>query len=260
MIEFQRFGMGFLPFSYEFEHKFSNKDALIEKRVKELSLSVEDALYSNQSFEKFACNFFTQTFEFRILSLRWFIERKFSLDELATVYNEFEKRLEDAKSNLALSELIDNTNFAIRTNLKVIDKLSKSIPNYESFQDSLSENIAMSSSITYESTLISLFKSVPSTHYDMIVNWLNSSLLLEISLITCFFILEKDLKVSKSKINQLSRMISKSAQEYGASAMQLGIFNIKNHNIEPINNFSDEIIGREKQLSEQGILDFASIL
>lgn len=259
MIEYQRFGIGFLPFSYEFEHKFSKKDALIERRVKELSLSVENALYSNQSFEKFASNFFAQIFEFRILSLRWFVDKKLGVDDLTSVFKEFEEILEQAKANPSMSELIDNTNFAIRTNLRVVDKLSKAIPNFDSFEDSLSNNVSILSSLTYESTLYSLFVSVPPTDYDKIVNWLNSSLLLEISLITCFFILEKDLKVSKSKINQLSKMISKSAQEYGASAMQLGIFDAKTYNLE-INNFSDEVIHSEKLLSEQGVLDFASIL
>lgn len=251
----QRSSIPFLPFQYHFEHKFSSQDTQIKNKVENFIRLIENALKSRKDFDKVICGYLNETFDIRMFTLKWLVQKKLNLGDLKNALVDFENDVLKARKSKAFSDLAQNISFAIRTHQRVMSKLIQATTEGQELENSKVP------SFNYDEFLTVLYLSnIPSNEYDKIVGWINASLLMEFGLLTCLIILEEDLEGSESKINQISKSIAKNAQKYGSYAIQMGLVSERKNFL--LNQFlaPELVINEEKQLAETGIVEFAQSL
>lgn len=251
----QRIEMGILPFHYDFGNQSSKIDAQMDSRVKKIKSDIIGALHSRKRFNDTVTLFISDVFDFRILTLKWFLAKKFNTTDLSRVMDSFNSSFSKELVSSDKHELIDNVNFAIRTNLRVIAKFTQGLQEdyFEKINELERRDVLSSIPQNYNVFVAGVYANLPPVESEKVVNWVDTSILLEISLLTSLFILEDNLKISPSKLNQVSSFVANTAQEYGAFAMELGVLSPK-INVFDIENqkLSDE----DSILLEQGLAEY----
>jgi hypothetical protein len=245
-------GFGFLPFN---KHRFSKKEAALQIKTQTIEAAIEAALLAPASFQKFADGFCQEFFSFKILVLEWVAQQPLSAQQLNSFIVDFEQVLTQAKPTFAT--LAENTHFALQTNARVLAKITQLMPELATTNAPalLPPQVA---GLTYDTALQALYVAIP-THFEVFVKWLNSSLLLEIALITSYLIIEKNLAISRAKVRQVAQLTATAAQNYGAAAMDMGIFETRPAPPAP-SRVSHGFLATQTQLAEQGIIDFVALL
>lgn len=250
----QRLEIGFLPFHYDFGKQSSKIDSQMDSCVKKIKLDIIDALNSRNRFASIAPTLISQVYSFRVLTLKWIFLKNIDSEDFTSVLDTFNSLFVKDKVSGDKYELVDNINFAIRTNLRVVSKFSKGYEDYfEKIQESDNSNAIASIPQDYHVFLALMLADAPPVLGKKIVNWVDISLLLEISLLASLFIIEDNLKLSRSKLNQISSFVANTAQEYGASAMELGILT---QNINLFDIEKQKLSNEDSILLEQGLAEY----
>jgi hypothetical protein len=251
----QRIEIGILPFHYDFGKQSTQIDSQMDSCVKKIKSDIIDALNSRKRFDTIAVSLISQMFDFRVLTLKWILTKRLDTSDLSRALDTFNTFFSKDHVSSDKHELIDNVNFAIRTNLRVLAKFSQGLQEdyFEKINELESSDVFASMPQNYNVFVAGIYANIPPVESEKVINWVDTSILLEISLLASLFIVEDNLKISSSKLNQVSSFVANTAQEYGASAMELGMLSQK-INVFDIENqkLSDE----ESILLEQGLAEY----
>jgi hypothetical protein len=232
----------------------SHLEPLMKKEVNRLLTEVRTLLASKKSTKANLDILLPRIFNFRIKAIKWLIEEDgFAL---SSMMNEVYPQLEELRGDIKLQVLVENILFALRCNRRVVEALIQTGElSDENFADSVSELPA----ITYDQFLASLAYSLPDDEScQKIVNWVHSSLYIEFITLTLAVISEEKLSVSDQIINELAFLVADAAQEYSATATELGILKTPDHRQTAFTESIDKKLIKEQAfLSDLGIDDFA---
>jgi hypothetical protein len=221
----------------------------------DLVLKLESILVNSKSITKDINSLVPSVFNFRMKAIQWlFGQHNLSLSKhLDETYHKFETLQQGSIHKV----LIENILFALRCNRRVINSLVSKSEEF-SYENTI-KNISSLPTINYDQFLASLVYGMPNDERaQQALDWINSSLYIEIITVSAILINEKGLDISAKNSNELAFIISDAAQEYIAIAYEMGILSRNKSRSSILNqNFDDEFLDEQKNLADTGINDFA---
>ncbi len=159
----------------------------------------------------------SQTFNLRIKALKWISGKDRNFFELLDpAFPEFQKLL----NNPSLRILAENILFALRQNQFVV----KALFDKGNLRDSnLSSSLGNLPEVTYEQFLAAITFNAPDASAQKFVDWMNTSLYIEVISLTAIIIFEEKLLVSQEKIDEMAQLISQAGKDHLNLAIEAGL-------------------------------------
>lgn len=189
-------------------------------------------------------------FNFRIQALRWLIETDLDFQNLL---DDAIKEIEKIGKDLRFEKLVEKILFALNCNRQVFEalmdtgSLNKSNLNFSEIQFP---------NITYEQFFTTLSLNAPDESVQKLMNWINSSLYIEIISISMWIIHEENFKVSPGSINEMTILVENAGREYLQGAIDNGL--VKLSSIDSATLTEDQILtlGIQNLQSSSHAFDF----
>jgi len=236
-------------------------DNVLGKKALELKKKIQKMLLLQENFAVSAYHLFEDMFYFRLESLNYSIQNNIDLKSIFDIMPAFFEKNKEVQYEIAkiasLDVLQKNALFGIRSlkkvALKVIDLQNEN--QQIGFQEIAKSSLSKITYLQFENSLKLL--PLPQHLSNQLFTMFNSSLMLEISLITADILLsdKENKNVPLWKINEVSKTIAENAQLYGALAFELDILSVEK------TDFAILLSQKEEQeIAEWGIDDYAKML
>lgn len=233
-----------------------------ERRIKEgydkLTVLIKDSLISKEAFSLSAYKLFDEVFQLRIGAL------EIVASEIADAQQQYDEVLEDFEQraeNVELYELAESIAFTIRTLKKSLKRIQKNAEVSQIINLLGSDSTSLPPNLTYDNFMAILrhiAKQLPENVSKNLLELTGSSLMLETTLIAADVLLDnfEQLQVSAARINELSEVLIKNAQSYGAASIGLGIIKTTSATSIADQALAADEMEAEKQLAELGMDDY----
>jgi hypothetical protein len=231
--------------------------APIKQEFDKLLFEIRTVLISDKKIKPSLDAMLPTIFNFRIKALKWIIEKD-GLN-LTDLINEVYPQLEELRKNPRLAILVENISFALRCNKRVIDSAITSIGSHKG---DIEFGIAQMPEINYQQFIGSMaYAILDDVTFQKFVEMAHASLYIEFIILSAFIINDEKLIVSDTVIKELAFLISDAAQEYSATAVELGILKVRPQTKQYFSGEVDKsFIDEQRHLSELGLIDFAESL
>lgn len=227
------------------------EDKLLMKKIDKRAVLIKEALLSENAFSTFIPNFFDDTFKIRLRSIQILSEI-----DIDSGYNKYLQKIKAKSKIKKFEKLISNIEVAVESSNSIL----KEIINKNDSDLNL-EEIQKIQSFSFQAYLniLKLSSTLPSEILKDSVDLIESSMVLEIVLIASDIVIGNHPKVEfpQDKIQELEKLILKSALLYGSSAIRLGIMGDKKRKsvISYVNENSPEYKSKLKEKRRKN-LDF----
>lgn len=239
----------------------TNTRSKLEQQLEKVNALIRSSILSNQDFSVSIYNSIHQIFLLRIEAILYFEEHKIDVLELIKEASEdihaHIKSISDQSKNIDF--LVENSLFALRTSKKIALKsigtiILKPIENIDSEHSTSYDNL--------RNYLISTYENFGEDTQKNIVNFFDTSLMIEACLIAVHLIAEEGLisKLSDEKVNKLSEIIVGNTQTYGSCAMSLGIIGNKKHKPNSSVILSQDDLVEQMLIAESGINEYRQMI
>lgn len=233
-------------------NEFSHVNAPLRADIVDLTAKITEDLGSKRSLSSVQTGILDAIFNLRIKALKWFVNQgNFDYADMLKDVFHFVAGLKEKKEYQILAE---NLHFALQCNERLKDGFRKD--NNSSASDFYSA-IKEMPSITYDQFLASISMAVSEEQAQFQLDFMNHSLQIEFVLLAADIIYNDQIKISKSRLVDLEFLVSDSAQEQYALAVQLGIVKFSEDEFTK-NEFQlpNEFLTEQLNLAESGLEDY----
>ena len=238
--------------------------------INKLTILLTNALESSNDFSVSAYNLFDEVFELRIEGINWLLNEKqpyfnkavenstdeiiFNVENIARqIIRKNDSHSSKDKSINPIEVLLPNIAFAKRTLKKVIVGYLESEEGKQFLEGK--NNISIDSYNGY----INIIKGSVSSQTQRNVQMLaGTSLMLETCLIAVDILIDNynTIKLPENRFNELNELIINNAQQYGATARNIGLIGNKKKPAIDSPNLTEEELKQEKKLAEMGMSNY----
>lgn len=237
---------------------YSQLDFPLMEELNQLSKNIKNMIVSGQRIQTQSVSMLRQIFNLRVKAIKWLASE--SNFDYSQMLNEITPQIEKINEDKRLEVLIENLLFALRCNQRVVENVFKNVESPSSVD--FSTTFIQLPEITYDQFLASLAFAIPDDEaVQKIIDWTNSSLHIEFTMVATDIIYKDKLKVSDKTINELAFLVADAAQEYSALATELGIIKSRTSR-QSIARFSfdNSFIKEQKEWADLGLEDFVETL
>ncbi len=198
-------------------NSYSHLDASLQKETSQFTDNIKSILQAKSGMKQGIDSLLAQTFNLRIKALKWISGKDHTFIKLLdTTYPEFEKLV----NSPSLHILGENILFALRQNHFVV----KALFDNGNLEDSnLSASLANLPEVTYHQFLAAVTLSAPDSSAQKFVDWMNTSLYIEVISLAAIIIYDEQLLVSQEKIVEMAHLISQAGKDHLNLAIEAGL-------------------------------------
>ncbi len=226
---------------------------VVERKIsKQIENIINSLIKSRKPLAKNIHNLLPQIFDIRFKFIKWAIEKNIDLQLISeSVLSELDKVASQLKQPDEVV-LFENAKFALKTFAKVLNSITAEIP---SWTEQIREDLEKGITISYEQLKFAIeLEPLPEPAKSIIIRLIDVSLSLEFALILSALYIFKELRLSKARIIELSKLLRDWTQEYGAMAMKLQLWKSKMKKVPQESlQLTAEEIEEEQKLADAGI-------
>lgn len=231
---------------------YSQLEHPLKTELNDLTNNIKSIITSGKKLQSQPAEILSEIFNLRIKALKWLATS--SNYDYPKMLTSIVEQIEKLRSNKRLEILADNILFALRCNQKVIISLAG---ENDLISNINSSNVSKIPDITYSQFITSIaFANINNDVAQKIADFTNTSLHIEFVLAVVGIISEENLHVTDETINDLAFLVSDSAQEYYALAIELGIIKLSSAKNFQVLASDNDFIKEQKELADLGLKEF----